>query len=94
MPGTRRWLFANGINPAIHPPQTENDSPRQHGSCVLAMAVSPQLGVAKKANMVIVKAPPGETFGDILDVFQIVENDIIEKGLQGQAVVNLSNGCK
>jgi hypothetical protein len=95
MPGKVRWIY-------VEPDSTESD-PINHGTCVLAWAVSPVYGTAKKADVVIVQLPfyyeedEGQwltTRGGILAALQMVADDIGKKTLDGKAVVNLSWASK
>lgn len=53
MPGTKRWLFPGETKSAK---QTKDDaSPFGHGSCVISKVVGKTFGVAKKADLVVVK---------------------------------------
>lgn len=67
-----------------------NPEPR-HGTAVAGMAVGKNLGVASSANLVSV-AEAGEEEDGIMDSLTQTYNDIISKGRQGKAVVNISWG--
>jgi hypothetical protein len=88
-----RWIWVPKQNPT-EGFFDESDGPSQHGTCVLARAGSLGFGVAKKADIVIVKAEADSTFREYLMSIQSVVNDIIENGLQKKAVVNYSRSCK
>jgi hypothetical protein len=95
MPGTVRWIFVPEVIPRASDTTSESDNdPDRHGTCVLAMAVSQKFGVAKKANVVIVKLPADAKASSYYESVQLIENDIVTRRLQGKAVVNYSNGCK
>ncbi|KAJ0278410.1 hypothetical protein COL940_007266 [Colletotrichum noveboracense] len=59
-----------------------------HGSCAGSKVNGPKYGVAKKAELVIVKA--GDTSGDTLDGLDQILRDVRDKKLQNKAVVNFS----
>ena len=88
-----RWIWVPKQNP-MEGFFDESDGPSQHGTCVLARAGSPGFGVAKKANIVIVRVQTDSTFREYLMAIQFVVNDIIQNGLQKNAVVNYSSSCK
>jgi hypothetical protein len=91
MPGKVEWLYD------IESDNKPNDY-YNHGTCVLAWAVSPKYGVAKKANMVIVKIPVYQkdngdyscSCGGLLASIYLSLGDIQKKGLQGKVVINIS----
>ncbi|KAH7323511.1 hypothetical protein BKA65DRAFT_540182 [Rhexocercosporidium sp. MPI-PUGE-AT-0058] len=61
-----------------------------HGNCVASQAVGATLGVAKDAFMYSVKI--AFTEHSIFDGFVHSVNDVIQLGLQGKAVINMSFG--
>ena len=86
MPGRLRWLYLPGK------PEVEGDD-NGHGTCVASKVASPTFGVAKSANLVVVRVDA------IVDQIQtssaiaawgVVARDITLKGLQGKAVVSAS----
>ncbi|CRG84196.1 Sexual differentiation process putative subtilase-type proteinase isp6 [Talaromyces islandicus] len=91
MPGSKRWLFPSGAA------ATQTDE-LNHGSCVLSKVAGPRYGVAKNADVVIVKVPTGPGIVDalmdssVLDMWTRVGKDIQENNLQGKAVINFSGG--
>jgi subtilisin family serine protease len=80
-----RWIYAKNDD------QTPTDE-NGHGSCVASKAVGVTYGIAKNANVVIVKL--GATFGisNIIWALQLIINDVGTLGLNGQAVINMSLG--
>lgn len=56
MVGTRTWLFPDDMNPGYHYPNTKDDF-TGHGSCVASKVVGKNYGVAKDADLVMVKWP-------------------------------------
>jgi len=72
-------------------PGSENDD-ANHGSCVLAKAAGPTLGVARNADIVIVKL--GETISTVLDAFYKIRNDVEKKGKKGKAVINYNGSFR
>jgi len=91
--GRVRWLWVPEANPREGFFE-KTDGPNQHGSCVLTWAVSPKFGVAKRADVVIVKYEARPTLREYMIAIQKVVNDVREKGLQKKAVVNYSSSCK
>ena len=75
-------LLDDGILP---PDQTPS-----HGNCAASKAVGVNLGVAKKADLVVV--PTRITFADILLSIRLVIEDIIEDMERGKVVVSFSLG--
>ncbi|KAK1974634.1 peptidase S8/S53 domain-containing protein [Colletotrichum cereale] len=76
-----------------------DDSPHtgfRDGSCMASKIFGPQFGVAKKANVVMVKLNAGNgasgqiTWVTMLTALAMVKNDIHKRGIKGRAVVNLS----
>jgi subtilisin family serine protease len=89
MQGSVRWLYLPGK------PQIEDDD-NGHGTCVASKIASPTFGVAKSANIVVVKVdlvndkiPPSSA-----TAWGVVARDITLKGLQGKAVVNSATSCE
>ena len=68
-------------------PGSESDED-DHGSCVLAKAAGPTLGVARNADIVIVKSTLRTS--RMLDAFYKIRNDVEKKGKKGKAVINFS----
>jgi len=61
-----------------------------HGTCSASKAVGVRLGVAKKANLVVV--PIVLTFSDLLVAFRAVLTDIADNMERGKVVLNFSHG--
>lgn len=80
----------------------DDDATDGHGSCVYSMAVGPRYGIAKEADVVIVKhaklkkdLPKGEEDtleSATLDGMSRILKDIKDSNLKKKAVVNLSFG--
>lgn len=68
-------------------PGSESDD-ENHGSCVLAKAAGPTLGVARKADIVIVKTSLRTS--RLLDAFYKIRNDVEKRGKNGKALINFS----
>jgi hypothetical protein len=62
------------------------------------MLAGPYYGTAKRVNVVIVKRT--KTGKDkprtsvLLEALVVILKDVVSKGLQGKAVINISSGCK
>ena len=96
LPGGYRWLWPtqNFWNGQCNWPHEEDD-PVNHGTCVTSKVVGRRLGVAKKATAVIVKWIYGaQCIREVLlfEALTRVRKDILTKGLQGKAVINMSFG--
>ncbi|KAI9840478.1 MAG: hypothetical protein M1837_001584 [Sclerophora amabilis] len=99
-PGLKRWIMSGDPFQEIY--DDREDDPGDHGDCVFARAVGAKYGVAKNANVVIVKCPalldaPDKTtttqsslLGGLVDIL----NDVQFNHLQKRAVVNLSYGFR
>lgn len=86
MEGRIRWLFLPDK------PRIKNDN-SGHGTCVASKVASPNFGVAKTADMVVVKVDiEGDLFltSDIIAAWGVVARDIASRGLQGRSVVTAS----
>jgi hypothetical protein len=86
MAGDKRFIFTRAGQVA--------SDPDGHGSCVASKVAGPRFGVAKNANVVMVMLPGDMRSGDILTALFQIRVDVISRGLQGKAVVNMSFGCK
>ena len=90
MPGSLRWLYLPGE------PEIRGDE-SGHGTCVTSKVASPTFGVAKSANIVVVKITSinGMVHGTAyFGAFGVVARDIVSENLQGKAVINLAvNGA-
>jgi subtilisin family serine protease len=93
MPGGKRWLKSTLTNFPLQLEETDEDG---HGSCVISKVSGPRLGVAKNANITVVKFAAEHDgriwFSSLLDSLYLVCRDVVAGGLQGKAVVNLSWG--
>ncbi|KAJ0159027.1 Subtilisin-like protease 2 [Colletotrichum tanaceti] len=87
MTGSKRFIYLPGVN------QTETD-PDGHGSCIASKATGPEFGIAKGANIVMVKLKHNVcVVSYILAALVEIENDVYDEGIQGKAVVNISYSC-
>src|SRR5450432_4652840 len=89
MPGKKLFHSIRPI-PGI---ENEND-PDGHGSCVASKVAGPEFGVAKNANIVMIKLPRKMLLGEILSTLTWIDADVTARNLRGKAVLNLSIGCK
>jgi cerevisin len=90
MHGNIRWLYLPGQ------PHIEGDN-KGHGTCVASKVASPTYGVAKSANIVVVrqdlldgKVTPSSTIA----AWGVVARDITLNGLQGKAVISVATSCE
>ena len=82
MRGSLRWLYIPGE------PQIQSDE-NGHGTCVVSKVMGPTFGVAKGANIVVVKVPPINGRFRMSRVFHswaVAALDIASNNLQGRAV--------
>jgi hypothetical protein len=78
-----RWLFLP------NEPQTESDE-AGHGTCVTSKVSGTTFGVAKNANIVVVKINLIDNYiapSRYIEACAVVARDIESKGLQGKAVI-------
>lgn len=94
-----RWLFPNTPFWKKRPAwQTEDDpvAHRGHGTCVISKVIGERFGVAKLANLVVLKhrfnSRGGPMSSSILENLALVLADVKANKLQGKAVLNLSFG--
>jgi len=83
MQGNKRWLYLPGE------PHIESDE-IGHGTCVASKVAGPTFGVAKSANIVVVKMQPVAVdlhMSHVTAAWGIVAGDIASMGLRGRAVV-------
>ena len=88
MYGSVRWLYLQDE------PQIEGDE-NGHGTCVTSKVASPTFGVAKSANIVIVKVYPKAgtlLVSRVIAAWGVVAKDIATNHMQGKAVVNIAVG--
>jgi len=83
MQGNIRWLYLPDE------PHIESDA-IGHGTCATSKVIGPTFGVAKSANIVVMKVYP--TGGNLqpshlIAAWGIVASDIASNGLRGRAVV-------
>lgn len=78
----KRWIYTYWWKNTG--PESENDG-ENHGSCILAKAAGPTLGVARNADIVIVKS--SFKTSTILDAFYRIRNDVEKNGKKGKAVI-------
>ena len=86
MQGSIRWLYLPGE------PQIEDDE-NGHGTCITSKVASRTFGVAKSANIVIVKIYPiADTIhvSRFIAAWGIVAGDIASTNMQGKAVVSIA----
>jgi hypothetical protein len=97
----KRWIFTgDGVNPPH-----EYDDEETHGTCVASQAVGQKYGVAKFADLVVVKVetafdpnnpnPDPKTLkedwiSDVLRGLSFIVADITDNRLQGKAVIMLA----
>jgi hypothetical protein len=83
MQGNLRWLF-----PPNEPLNYEDEDENGHGSCTASKVTGPTFGVAKRANLVVVKVPSRTlTMSKWIAGFAVVARDIVSENLDGRAVV-------
>lgn len=79
--------------PDWYPSETD---PADHGACMMSKIAGPKYGVAKKANIVVVKIVTDQERGivglSILPALRAVKKHIETHATQGKAVVNFSLG--
>ena len=94
-----RWLFPQFSNPDFIPwgeGNDEVDAPDNHGTAMVSKVAGRKYGIAKAANIVMVRLPQqrvsgvGLTYEVLLDVLLEIENDVKQNALQGKFVVNMS----
>ena len=68
-----------------------DDSPTGHGTCMASKAGGGNLGVASKANLVVVKAKPSRA--DNLWAFERIRDDVRFTSRQGKVVVLFARGA-
>ena len=84
MQGSIRWLYLPGE------PRIKRDD-FGHGSCVASKVTGPTFGVAKSANIVLVRLHPIDdevTVSRFIASWGVVARDIVRKNMQRRAVVN------
>ena len=82
MRGGIRWLYLPGE------PQIQSDE-TGHGTCVASKVVGPNFGVAKNANIVVVRVNPingNFQMSRVLTAWAVVALDIASNNMQGRAV--------
>jgi len=77
MQGSIRWLYLPG-DPHIQ--GADND----HGTCVASKVASPTFGVAKRANIVVVKMGGQMTMSRYIAAFAVITGDIASANMQGK----------
>jgi hypothetical protein len=90
MRGSIRWLYLPGK------PRIEGDN-IGHGSCVASKVAGPTFGVAKSANIVMVRVEPvndGVLRSSAIAAWGIVVRDMALNGMQGRAVVCNTLSCE
>jgi cerevisin len=90
MRGSLRWLYLPGK------PHIRGDN-IGHGSCVASKVAGPTFGVAKSANIVMVRVDPVNDRvrpSSAIAAWGVVARDITLNGMQGRAVVCGTTGCE
>jgi hypothetical protein len=92
MRGNVRWLWPTDMAPF---PETDENG---HGSCVVSKIAGPTFGVAKFADIVVVKAYH-KTWSEVtpsrfLKSFGRIFEDVRDRKMQRKAVVNISCGSR
>ena len=97
-----RWLFVPNdehSRPWTNTDADKTDNPDFHGTMLTAKAVGREFGIAKEANVVIVRRPLSlgteDTMGNAVfaSTWRVIERDVRERGLQGRFVVNYAFGA-
>ena len=86
MQGSIRWLYLPDQ------PQVQGDD-HGHGTCVASKVASPTFGVAKSANIVVVRVSPVNgriQTSSAIAAWGVVARDIFSGDLQRRAVVSVS----
>lgn len=94
MPGIKRWVFVANANPNRHNTLETDVDIHGHGTCVLSKVAGPTFGVAKNANVVIVKIPwnyVDDPSSYYLDALSGVAEDVVKYQVKN-AILNLSFG--
>ncbi|KAL0930100.1 alkaline proteinase [Colletotrichum truncatum] len=92
--GGKDFLYAPGADKK--PTDDYPDIGYPEGTCAASKIFGPQFGVAKKANVVMVKLSGRSgmigaiTMTEMLTALALIKNDIHKRGIKGKAVVNLS----
>lgn len=89
MPGEKRWIFVPAFD--NEPPNNVKSDYNGHGSCVLSKAAGAKFGIAKNADVVIVKLPDSKFISFILLGLNMIADDI-EKNKVPKPVVTLTIG--
>lgn len=84
-----RWIFGGAQADKSVEEDLGSDG---HGSCAGSKVNGPKYGVAKQANLVVVKA--SINIDETLDSLNKIIEDVREKKLQGKAIVNFSRSSK
>ncbi|KAJ0159543.1 Subtilase-type proteinase psp3 [Colletotrichum tanaceti] len=86
-PTITRRILSNPIDPK----EAERyDEWSNHGTRVASKAVGKTVGVAKLANLVVVRVPREPDVFDVIEAWDAVSEDIKKRNLQGKAVVSTS----
>lgn len=80
-----RWLFGGAQADKSVMEDLESDG---HGSCAGSKVNGPKYGIAKQANLVVVKASSNSD--ETLDCMNKILQDVRSNKLQGKAIVNFS----
>lgn len=94
MPGEKKWIFIAYGDTGISDTDKDDNDQRGHGTCVLSKVAGATFGVAKNADVVIVKIPMDflkEPVSYILDAWSETADDIIKRQVKN-AVINMSSG--
>ena len=90
MYGSIRWLYIPG---RAHIEGDDNG----HGTCVASKVASPTFGVAKSANIVVVRVDlvDGKVqMSSVIAAWGVVARDIALSGMQGKAVISAALSCE
>ncbi|CCF39579.1 hypothetical protein CH063_00036 [Colletotrichum higginsianum] len=92
--GGKEFIYAPGA--AETPTDDDPDMGYPDGTCMASKIFGPKYGVAKNANVIMVKLSGQSgmmqaiTFTEMLTALAMVKNDVHRRGIKGKAVVSLS----
>lgn len=96
--GGKEFIYAPGA--AETPTDDDPDMGYPDGTCMASKIFGPKYGVAKNANVIMVKLSGQSgmmkaiTFTEMLTALAMVKNDVHKRGIKGKAVVSLSYTSK
>lgn len=94
MPGLKKWIFVEYGDQSKSNTLQMDVSETGHGTCALSKAAGANFGVAKNANVVIVRIPwdhSKEPVSYFLDALSETADDIVKRQVKN-AVINMSFG--